>query len=306
MRGLTRAFHRLRYFVSDAWDEWRHSPGVNFLALGTLVAALFVAGVVGLVIANLDHQARELRSDMRVSVYLLDGHDPGERERLADELRSLDGVASVEYVDKAEALRRYRVWAADMAELVNELEPNPLPASLEVFVAPGSDAAATATAIARQVEREQIVEEVRYDREWLARLEAILDLARTGGAGLALPVFLAVAFVMASVLRLAVYARNDEIDIMLLVGATPWFVRGPFLVAGLVQGLVAAGVAIAAVEAARRIGLGWAGSRTMELVGFLAAEPLPWVVCSALAAVGITVGLVGSYFAVRHPFDVAK
>jgi len=90
------------------------------------------------------------------------------------------------------------------------------------------------------------------------------------------------------------------------VGATPWFVRGPFLVAGLVQGLVAAGIAIAAVEAARRFGLGWAGARAMELVGLVAADPLPGIVCGALAAVGVTVGFVGSYFAVRRPFDVAK
>jgi cell division transport system permease protein len=304
--AIARGIHRLRYFCADAWDEWRHSPGVNVLALATLAAALCVAGAFGLILANLDRQAAQLRSDMRVSVYLVDDHDAAERAGLAEELRGLDGVASVEHVDKDEALRRYRAWAADMAELVSDLESNPLPASLEVLVAPGADAATTATDVARLVEGRRAVEEVRYDRDWLVRLEAILDLARAGGLGIALPVFLAVAFVMASVLRLAVYARRDEIDIMLLVGATPWFVRGPFLVAGFVQGLVAAVAAVGTIEVVRRLGLDWAGARASEIVALVAARPLPWAMCVALVVAGVSVGLVGSWFAVRRPFDVAK
>jgi cell division transport system permease protein len=132
------------------------------------------------------------------------------------------------------------------------------------------------------------------------RLDALLDLVRVGGTALALVVFAAVVFVMASVLRLAVLARRDEIDIMLLVGATPGFIRGPFLVAGLCQGVFSGGLALLLLEAARRATAGYARSSSLALVDLVAARPLPLDLSVILIAVGLLVSLAGSYFAVRR------
>ena len=109
-----------------------------------------------------------------------------------------------------------------------------------------------------------------------------------------------VLFVMASVLRLAVYARRTEIDIMLLVGATPAFVRGPFLAAGLGQGVVAAGVAVLLVEVVRRAALVYAGRGSLVLLDLVAARPLPPGSTGLLFAVGLAVSLAGAWFAVRR------
>jgi hypothetical protein len=170
----------------------------------------------------------------------------------------MQGVSEVRYVSKDESLRRFRESFGDLADLTADLGANPLPASFEVVVAAGSDNARIAGDVSRAFASRDGVEEVRYDRAWLDRVDAMLRLARFGGAGLALVVFGAVAFVMASVLGLAVYARREEIDIMLLVGASPGFVRGPFLVAGLVQGLLASIASLVLVESLRRgAPLGW-------------------------------------------------
>jgi cell division transport system permease protein len=299
---VRHGLHRLRYFVSDAWDEWRRSPGVNVLAVTTLASALFLAGLVMLVLVNVERRVSALHDDVTVQVYLEDGVSMEARQRLSEEATALEGVSRIEYVSKQEARRRYKEWAADMASLIDELEENPLPASLEVFLQPGPRSEELGAAVALELAGWEGVEEVRFDRSWLRRLEALLGLARIGGAGLACLVFAAVVFVMASVLRLAVYARRDEIDIMLLVGATPAFVRGPFLIAGLGQGLLASGLALLIVEGVRQAALAYAGSGSLVLLDLVAARPLPAGPSGLLAAVGLVVSLTGAYFAVRRSF----
>jgi cell division transport system permease protein len=297
--GLKNQLHRARYFCSDAWDEWRHSVGVNLMALLTLVSALFVAGLVLLIVTNIERRVQTLRDDVKIQIYLQDDRADEVRYALADRLRANPQVERVEYVDKDEALRRYRDWAADLAELVNELEANPLPASLEVFLAPGEGAAQTAATIAVGLKNQNGVEEVRFNQEWLNRLEAMLTLSRVGGAVVIALVFLAVVFVMGSVLRLAVFARRDEIQIMQLVGATPGFIRGPYLVAGAVQGLIASLLALLLVEGVRSAATATAETSAVGLLDLIAARPLSVDMAGLLLLLGVLVSLTGSYVSVR-------
>jgi len=297
--GLKNQLHRARYFCSDAWDEWRHSVWVNVMALLTLVAALFVAGLVLLIVTNVERRVRTLRDDVKIQIYLQDERADEVRLALAERLGGNPQVVRVEYIDKDEALRRYREWAADLAELVNELETNPLPASLEVFLAPGAGAAAAANTIADRLKEHEGVEEVRFNQDWLSRLEAMLSLSRVGGAAVIALVFLAVVFVMGSVLRLAVFARQDEIEIMQLVGATPGFIRGPYLVAGAVQGLIASLLALLLVEGVRSAATATADTSAVALLDLVAARPLSVDMAGLLLLLGLLVSLTGSYVSVR-------
>lgn len=296
---MNRLLARLRYFAADALDEWRHSPGVNLLATATLAAVLFVAGLVLLIVSNTENHLEQVRRDLRVEVYLGDRITQEERNSLEELLRDRPDVSRVAYIDKEEALRRYRDWNSDMADLIGELGSNPLPASIEVYIEPGAGAADLAAALAQELGGLPGVEEVRYDRDWIDRADTYLGLVRAGGLLLALIVFAAVIFVIASVLRLAVYARRDEIEIMLLVGATPGFVRGPFLVAGISQGLTASVVALLLVEAARRATLGIAGDSAGVLLSLVAATPLSWAPSAVVLLCGVAVSFIGSWFAVR-------
>jgi cell division transport system permease protein len=292
--------HRLRFFVTDAWDELRHSPGVNLLAVGTLVAVLYGTGLIALVLSNVGEFVAALREDVRVEVYLAQGVSPERREELDAALNVIAGVTRVDYIDRQAALERYRAWAGDMAGLVDELEANPLPESFEVFLTPGAGAEDVGAKIQADFGGLDGVEQVRFDRELLGRIEALLNLARFGGGGLGLLVLAAVIFVMASVLRLAVYARRDEIEIMLLVGATPAFVRGPFLVAGLVQGLVSSAAALALIELTRRTARGYASAESLGLLDLFLENPLPDRLVLGLFLIGTTVSCTAAWFAVRR------
>ena len=291
---------RVRYFLTDAWDEFKHSPGANLLAAATLTAVLLLAAVLLLVLRNTERQVQRVRSEARVDVYLRDDASPEQVEDIREAAAGRPGVVRVAFVGKAEALTRFRESFGDLAALAGELQTNPLPASFEVYLTPGAGTVSEAQGVADALASRPGVEEVRYDRDWLDRLAGGLAAAELAGAALAVVVFGAVAFVMAAVLRLAVLARQDEIEIMRLVGATPALVRGPFLVAGLVQGLLAAWAALLGLEAARRALLAWTGSRGLPLVQLLAGTPLDGRSTLTLLAAGTLVGLVGAYFAVRR------
>lgn len=298
--SVQKSIHHLRYFFSDAWDEFRHSPGVNLMAVATLAAALFLAGLLTMVMSNVERGVERRLSDLRVDVFLDDGILPAQVETLRGRLEAFQGVESVVYVDPQEALRRYSSWDPQNAGQVEQLSSNPLPSSFEVTLAPGPESEARAGELVVELSKSEGVLQVRFDRQWLRSLEALLELARLAGLVLALLVFGAVVFVIASVLRLAVYARRKEIDIMLLVGATPSFVRGPFLVAGLAQGLAASAAALFLVELARRLALVYMDDRNRLLLDWVAARPLPWTLVAMLTAVGVLVSFAGSYFAVRR------
>jgi cell division transport system permease protein len=175
-----------------------------------------------------------------------------------------------------------------------------------VFLAPGPLAESVGSKIDAEFSVADGVEQVRFDRELLGRIEALLNLARVGGGGLGLLILGAVVFVMASVLRLAVYARRDEIEIMLLVGATPSFVRGPFLVAGVAQGLISSFAALGLVEAVRRVALGYAGEGSLPMFDLLLAQALPGRFVFALIGIGLAVSAIAAWFAVRHSQGLRK
>lgn len=297
---MKRLLAHLRYFVVDAIDEWRHSPGANLLATFTLAAVLFVAGVDLLLLANLSANVDRWKDDLRISVYLEDDAAPAAVGALRAKLAALPGVERVDAVDKDEALRRFRKAFPDLADIPADLDSNPLPASLEVVLTPGPASRGTADAVTAAVRGDPSVETVRYDRTFLDRVDALLGVARWGGVGLGLVVFTAVAFVVAGVLRLTVYARRDEIEIMLLVGAAPWFVRGPFLVAGLAQGVGGGAIAVALVEAARRAGLAYAGPRAGDLLRLVAGHSLPLPLAGFIVLVGAVLGFASAWFAVRR------
>jgi cell division transport system permease protein len=290
--------HHLRYFFSDAWDEWRHSPWINVLALGTLISVLFLAGVIMLLLFNVTLRVEKLRADIRVEVYLWDGITNVQRLELHRRIEAIDGVERVNYVSRSEALYRYRSFNSEMAGLIDELDTNPLPASFEVFLRQETATEQRAEQLVAELAGGVGIDSVRFDRDLLHGLEDLLEMARLGGVALALVAFGTVIFVIAGVLRLTVYARRDEIDIMLLVGATPGFVRGPFLVAGLGQGLCAALLALGLVEGLRRlINLQAAGPDVLR--DLFVGRMLPLQPSLALLFVGLLVSFFGSYFAAR-------
>src|SRR6267143_6767875 len=208
------------------------------------------------------------------------------------------GDLEVQYVDPAAALRRLRSDLGELAGALDGLTRNPLPPSLEVK--PRVPLAVPAVRVlAAELGQLGGVRDVEYGREWLDKLEALGRGLRAFGAGALLAVIGAALLVVANTIRLAVYARRDEIEVMKLVGATDRYVRAPFLMEGAVQGLCGAALAVSGLLAVQRLLL----PRAAAAFAFASGAQAPHLSaqhCALLAAAGALVGLGGSYLAVAR------
>ena len=266
----------------------RRAPLLAILGVVTIAFALFAVGVFGLVALNLDQALRQVEERVEVRAFLADT-TPGDAR--VEGLRTIGAypeVLSVDYVSPEEALARAR---QELGEFSDVFESDFLPGAFEVRLKPGFRDPAHVRAVATRVRQVEFVEEVRYGREWIEKLHAIRNMATLAGIGLG-AIFAAVAMVIiGATIRMMVLARAPEISIMRLVGATDGYIRRPFLLDGLLKGLLGGGLALL---------LTWLAARafTRYVVPTAFFEPrLAW----AGVAAGALIGLVGSFVAVgRH------
>ena len=280
---------RLAYFVRRALDALRRGPFVTLVAVGTIFVAVLVTGLFGAVLSGTERLLDAWGGEVQISVYLRPGAD------LAAARAAAEGIAlgrAVEAVTSRAALERLKASLGDDAGVLEGVGEQALPASVEVQ-APGITLEA-ARALARKLEAVPGAAEVDYGNAWLERLETFLRRARLVGLLLMAALSLATAVLVANTLRLAVYARRDEIEIMKLVGATDGFVGAPFLIEGLVQGLAGAGLAVLALLGAQAALLPRLEA-AVALAGRLTrADVLPTPLLLGLLAGGAGLGLVAS------------
>ena len=288
------------YALRHGWAGLLRGRAASVFAIVAIALASSVLGAVALVTFNADQVLARWWQSAEFSVYLRDDATSEQRgmvEALLDQSRA---VSAREYVSKDQALARFRREFAELASLTGELGENPFPASLEVRLQDRTDADGAGELLLRRVATLPGVSDVRYDRVWLARVGRGLDALRRIGLILALLLAAAAAVTVASVVRLGMHARKDEIEIMELVGASSAFIRGPFVAEGLLQGGIGALVALVVVFAGYRIGMAvWGADLTLALDG-MAPRFLPAPLSAALVAGGMVVGSLGGFIASRR------
>jgi cell division transport system permease protein len=233
-----------------------------------------------------------------VTLYLDKQTTDAQARALVHQVRMQAAGVEVAYVDRGLALQRLRVELGDLSGALDGLAQNPLPPSLEVTPRV-SLLPAEVRMLAMQLAQLPGVAEVDYGREWLDKLEALARGLRVFGAGALLTVLGAALLVVANTIRLAVYARRDEIEIMKLVGATDGYVRAPFLLEGALQGLIGAALALGAVLAVQKWLLPTASQAFAFAAGLRAPDFAP-AHAAVFLGMGAFVGLCGSWLAVAR------
>jgi cell division transport system permease protein len=279
------------YFVVEATTSLWRSRLVNAVSIGTIAVSLFVLGAFLTVAGGLSQLVTRWTEKVQVIVYLEDDADARVRDSLLARLREDPAVLSAEHVGREQALVRFKEMFRDLSSLPEELGDNPFPASVEVTVRPERQSAADVERLVRAFEGAPGVREIQYDLLWIERLSTGVRLVRGVGAFLGGILVLAGVFTISNVIRLTIYAREDELDIMRLVGATRAYVKGPFVAEGVLQGGL--GGALAALLL--WVALGWLsrGLAGSDLLG-RAAFSLPAALALLLVAGGMVVGLAGS------------
>ena len=287
----------LQYAFEEATRSLWRGRQSGLLSTATIALALFVLGAFLLVTANLERLGAEWSSAAELSVYLKDDITAEQQSAVERLLSQGDIVASHEFVSKAEALTRFKQTFSELAASVEGLGDNPLPASFEVRLRPtGGDQLDN---LGRRLREAKGVADVRYDRQWLNRLLDGIRVVRTVGFALGAVLTLAAALTVANVVRLALYARRDELEIMQLVGAPTVYVRGPFVMEGVLQGGIGALVAVAVLGATffavrARYLAPLAAALNLSSISFLPVE-----VVALLILGGMAVGCLGGLVAAR-------
>lgn len=295
----------LSYFFDEAAASLWRGLKTAIVATATIAVAFIVLGGFLILTSNMERLFTRWQNAAEFSVYLSDGATAGQRAAIETTLRGSAVVASTEAVSKEDALRRFKQNFATLAEATGDLSANPLPASVEVRLRPNANPS-DVESLARSAAKLPGVADVRYDRQWIERLMYALAVVRAGGFALAALLVFAAALTVASVVRLALVARREEIHIMQLVGAPIAYIRGPFVVEGLIQGGLGAVAALAVLWIAflslRSRADAWlAGAIDPASMVFLS-----FPMAAALLAAGMAVGSLGGFVAARATREIAE
>lgn len=291
MSALGRSIRRLGYILRDARDGLLRHPLPNVAALALFASALFVFSASLTADDALRGAAALLQAQWRMRAFLAEGTDAA---RAADQVRALPGVAAVRVETAEQALDRFRAAFPGAADLLDAFEQNPFPDTLVVDPAAGAELERLAADLA-DVEG---VTDVIWAREYLPRLLALSGtLRRLGGLGLT-TVFALAFLVTVMTVSLNVLHRQDEVDVRLLVGASPGEVRLQFAVEAVLLGLAGGAAGGAAGWAAVSGAVGRLGQAVPALSPLVAtAEPGPIVALSI--AVGALLAASASLLATQ-------
>jgi len=277
--------------VREALLAFRRAPLLSALSVTTIAFSLFVLGLFGLVAVNLREALQGVAERVEIVAYLLPGTPIETITTAEQDIEAFPEVASADYVSEDSALARARRELVEFRDLLRELESNPLPGSIEVKLKPGYQDAAHVNAVADRLRGFTFVNDVRYGRDWVEKLDRLRSLAAAVGLVVGAAFAVVAVIIIGTTIRMAVLQRSREIAIMRLVGATDGFIRRPFLLQGalkgLLGGLVAVGLSYSAYVLINRFLISasfFNGLQALAIVGF-----------------GTVIGLMGSLLSVgRH------
>lgn len=301
------------YFIKEALVGFKRNLSTALGSIITIFLSLVMIGVfamAGVVVSNI---VESVESEISITCYIGDDYKESSTEvaRFENWVQGLDGVESVSFTTKDQALENFRGSVAN-PEIVDQLDEgsNPLPASVNISL---SDAQQV-TVIAAQIESDSNFakicdnpsdpsDSVKYGQKTVERLLSLISYGRyIGIAVIVLLVVIALIFIN-NTIRLAIMARRKEISIMRLVGASNGFIRGPFLMEAAIHSLLGSALAIVVLELVRRLGLSQLANTFAWLPMDMPASTVI-IIYVALVAAGLVIGLLGSAFSMRRHLKV--
>ncbi len=241
---LTTLRRVIKAGVLSFWrNRWVSSAtiGIMVITLGLITSLVLTLVVAGAVLQNLEEK-------VDISVYFKVGVNESEITRVKTELEDLSDVKSVEYISRQEALKRFEEAHKDNPTIIQslqELEENPLEASLNIKAKVIAEYGSIASFL-ESPRFSSLIDTVNYrqNQKVIERLSEILNTVRKSGLAMILVLIFVAVLVTFNTIRLTIYSMREEIGVMRLVGASNWYIRGPFVVEGVIYGLVASVIAV--------------------------------------------------------------
>jgi cell division transport system permease protein len=286
----------LGFFLREALKNIRLNWLMSVTAATTTFVCILVLGLGILFSAHVEGVVRSIGQNVEIEAYF---PDDASQERVDEVRRTVEGypeVASTTYISKEEASERFKDILGDQPELYEEVQDGVLPASLKISLNDPADSGA----VAEKLKGEGFAEEdLSYPQQTIERLNAVTDYITWGLRGTTVLFLVSSILLISNAIRLSIFARRNEIEVMKLVGASDGFVRTPFAIEGLVQGLVGAVLAALAVVWANALFVEWSRD-ALPFFPISGDSVNGLLVFAVLVAVGAAIGAVGSFLSVTR------
>ena len=288
---------RISFFLREAFGSLRRNYFMTIAALVTVFLSIVVLGGVLVFVYTTDALLEEVEQKVEITVYLKTDPDPSDEEieALEAEIQGWTEAKAIDFISKEEALERLKEDFKDNPEILDGLTGNPLPASFEISLV---DPKAVGD-VASRFEGNSIVDEVRYGKEIADKLFTFTSQFRNFLLGFIVLLGIVAVLLISNTIRLSIFARKREVEIMKLVGATNWFIRWPFIIEGITVGLTGAVLAAAVVLVLNSVLVG----RIRDSLTFMTVpmDAVPYVsVTLILLGVGVVIGAAGSGLGLRR------
>lgn len=290
----------IAYFIQETLAYLRGDRGTLTMTTLTFSFTMLIFGIFLLIYLNVSTVMDNLRSEIRILLYLKDGVSGSDVAELRGRLESVRGVSKVKYVSKDDALEDFTRSVEGGEMLLKGLGENPLPASFEVSVDSPHRSSAAMAGLADQMRDLPGVEQIQYGKEWVENIENWLWYFRAAAGGVGVLLAFTLTAIVANTIQLTVLLRKNEVEILRLMGATRGFVCGPFILEGAFIGLSASGIALLLLGVLYHLGsrnFFTPGGGFIPAVGISFLPPL-WML--GFLATGFFLGTLGSYWPFRR------
>ncbi|MBW6509848.1 MAG: permease-like cell division protein FtsX [Desulfuromonadales bacterium] len=290
----------VRYFFLRALRNMRQWPFLCSAAILTMAVSLATIATFFLIVVNIEQLASRWTQEIQVIAYLQRAPSAQELPTLINKMEQLEGVEKVAYVSPQAAMERFRERLGEDAALLQGVRPDLLPASFELGLVAEYRSQKGIEVIIEQLESLIAIDDLRYGQTWLERFNNFVSMLRFVGAFVGGFLLFATLFIVANTIRLTLYARRDELEIMALVGATMRFIKIPFMLEGAIQGFVGGLLSLLFLSASfsliisKSLNAFWLTPADFDLLFLTAAQQL------FLVLAGVVLGVLGSLSSLRR------
>ena len=282
----------LKTMLKQSGQSIVRSKNMSIASIGSVSATLLILGVVLMLVLNMTNITNTTKEDFdQVQAYLdLDLNDE-QISTLSKQVRAIDGVKSIEFVGRKQALQEMKERFEENGSILEGLEENPLQHSYIVYL----DDVENTEAVAKAVGQLKGIDEVSYHKDIIDKLVNIADITRVGGIIL-IGILLAVSiFIISNTIKITVMARQTEISIMKYVGAANGFIRGPFIIEGTILGIIGAMISIVIVLFGYRYVIGILNTSLYEFLSvyIIPTRAVVKDIVIIFISVGAGVGMIG-------------